>query len=252
VAYKEVNSAFLRFLLPVIRAGDVVWVHDYHLQLLPKLIRDNTGEIPGAPRQVAGDRTVECCVSIVFFLHIPFPTSQIFRSLPQATELLESVMAADVVGFHAFDYTRHFFNAAKRMLGVKQKSRAGGVLALVVDDREVVVTMSAISIEAHIVSRACDSSRALDSAQALRALYPDCRIVCGYDVGQRLSGVILKLQAFEKLLNESRDSAHHNRTVLVQVSLIFLIFLARLVLFFPSLFLLSFFGLLEKSFLWQQ
>ena len=52
-------------------------------------------------------------VSVVFYMHVPFPTSQIFRSLPAANELLQSMTCADVVGFHAFDHVRHFLNAAK-------------------------------------------------------------------------------------------------------------------------------------------
>ena len=83
-------------LLGLAKADDIVWVHDYHLMMLPKLIRDASLK-----------------VSIVFYMHVPFPTSQIFRSLPAANELLQSMVCADVVGFHAFDHARHFLNGAK-------------------------------------------------------------------------------------------------------------------------------------------
>lgn len=64
-------------------------------------------------------------VKVIFFLHIPFPTSQIFRTLTKANELLQAMTCADVLGFHAFDHARHFLTAAKRMQGVKSVTRPG-------------------------------------------------------------------------------------------------------------------------------
>lgn len=95
------------------RDGDVVWVHDYHLMLLPQLLRDQVdGKRKGQEQQQKID------LKIIFFLHIPFPTSQLFRTMPEANTLLQSMLSADLVGFHAFDHARHFLNAARRNLGI--------------------------------------------------------------------------------------------------------------------------------------
>jgi len=185
-AYNEVSRIFDRRLAEMLQPGDIVWVHDYHLMLLPKMIRD---------RAISDLR-------IIFFLHIPFPTSQIFRSLGSATDILGSIICADIIGFHAFDHTRHFLNATKRMLGVSSVTLQGGLLALNVDEREVIVTMSHVSIEAGMVDRALAMPEVLETVEHFKALYAGRRIIVGIDVCQRLSGNALKLAAFDKLLTD--------------------------------------------------
>ncbi|MFO7852164.1 MAG: bifunctional alpha,alpha-trehalose-phosphate synthase (UDP-forming)/trehalose-phosphatase [Bacteroidota bacterium] len=100
-AYKRVNRKFASEIIKVIEPGDRVWVHDYHLLLLPKLIRDEAPD-----------------VSIGFFLHIPFPSYELFRVLPWRKEILEGMLGADLVGFHTYDYERHFISSARRILGL--------------------------------------------------------------------------------------------------------------------------------------
>ena len=188
-AYESVSKTFDAKLSTLIGPNDVVWVHDYHLMLLPGLIR---------ARGVCGSGGVK----IVFFQHIPFPTSQIFRSLPKATQLLQSIVCSDIVGFHAFDHTRHFLNATKRILGVRSGTMEGGLIALQVQDRRVIVTMSHVSIEPDKL----DSLLALVEVQAkaaeIRERHKGKKIIVGVDVCHRLSGVSLKLAAFDKLLTD--------------------------------------------------
>ena len=135
VYYQEVNRIYAELIRSMLAPNDVIWVHDYHLMLLPKLLRDSP-EYLNISNMAAADTSIDS-VKIIFFLHIPFPTSQIFRTLSQGQELLKSLTYADVIGFHAFDYTRHFLNAAKRTLGIKSRTRPGGLLSLIVADREV-------------------------------------------------------------------------------------------------------------------
>lgn len=103
--YQHVNEIFRDAVLEIIKPGDVVWVHDYHLMLLPKLLRD---EIPN--------------LSIGFFLHIPFPSFELFRNLPSqwGEEILEGLVGADLIGFHTHDYTQHFLRCVLRILGHEQ------------------------------------------------------------------------------------------------------------------------------------
>ncbi len=99
-AYQAVNKKFAEVVIPQIREDDLVWVHDYQLMLLPDLIRQAFPE-----------------VSIGFFLHIPFPSYEIFRTLPWRKQILEGILGADLIGFHTFGYMRHFLSAAYRITG---------------------------------------------------------------------------------------------------------------------------------------
>lgn len=96
--YVAVNLKFAKVVLDHIEDGDKVWVHDYQLLLLPKLIKDRK------PNTTIG-----------FFLHIPFPSYEIFRTFPWREEALEGMLGSDLIGFHTYDYERHFLSSVKRI-----------------------------------------------------------------------------------------------------------------------------------------
>lgn len=98
-AYERVNQKFADVVLEHIEDGDIVWVHDYQLLLLPKMIKEKK------PNTTIG-----------FFLHIPFPSYEIFRTIPWREQLLEGMLGADLLGFHTYDYERHFLSSIKRLL----------------------------------------------------------------------------------------------------------------------------------------
>jgi trehalose 6-phosphate synthase/phosphatase len=100
--YIEVNEAFCNAVLEVIRPDDVIWVHDYHLMLLPKLLKER------APQNPVG-----------FFLHIPFPSFEVFRLFPSLwrAKILEGLLGADLIGFHTYDYVQHFLRCVLSILG---------------------------------------------------------------------------------------------------------------------------------------
>ena len=93
--YQEVNNKFKQVVLDIAKPGDTIWVHDYQLMLLPSLIRKESPDL-----------------SIGFFLHIPFPSYEMFRLIPWRAELMHGLLGADLVGFHTFDDVRHFINAS--------------------------------------------------------------------------------------------------------------------------------------------
>ncbi|MCZ6777269.1 MAG: bifunctional alpha,alpha-trehalose-phosphate synthase (UDP-forming)/trehalose-phosphatase [Ignavibacteria bacterium] len=99
-AYKEVNAKFCERIMEVARNDDTIWIHDYHLMMLPKFLRERL------PR-----------VSIGFFLHIPFPHYEILRLLPQHKEIIESLLCADLVGFHTHDSAQALLGSVRRLLG---------------------------------------------------------------------------------------------------------------------------------------
>lgn len=100
-AYKEVNALFCNESLPIIEENDIVWIQDYQLMLLPKMLREHK---PG--------------ISIGYFHHIPFPSYELFRVLPEREEVLEGLLGADLIGFHTHDYMRHFISAIYRVLDI--------------------------------------------------------------------------------------------------------------------------------------
>ncbi len=99
-AYKEVNQRFADAVIAQAKPNDQVWVHDYQLLLVPELIKKERPDL-----------------NIGFFLHIPFPSYEVFRILPWRKELLNGILGADLIGFHTYDYARHFISSAKRLLG---------------------------------------------------------------------------------------------------------------------------------------
>ncbi len=98
-SYVEVNQKFADAILEEIEAGDNVWIHDYQLLLVPEMVK-----------------SVRKDVTIGFFLHIPFPSFEIFRIFPKRDELLNGMLGADLIGFHTYDYQRHFISSVKRHL----------------------------------------------------------------------------------------------------------------------------------------
>lgn len=100
-AYQEVNRLFCLEAGKWIKPGDIVWVQDYQLMLLPNMLRETIDEI-----------------SIGYFHHIPFPSYELFRVLPERAEILKGLLGADLIGFHTHDYMRHFIDASYRVLGL--------------------------------------------------------------------------------------------------------------------------------------
>lgn len=98
-AYQQVNQKYADAVVDQLEDGDVVWVHDYQLLLLPQLIREKNPT-----------------VTIGFFNHIPFPSYEVFRTLPWREEILRGMLGADLIGFHTYDYERHFLRSVNRIL----------------------------------------------------------------------------------------------------------------------------------------
>ena len=99
-AYKKVNELFAKKILSFATSNDIIWIHDFHLFLLPKLLKEKNPNL-----------------KVGFFLHIPFPTSEIYRQFQVREELLEAVLKADLIGFHDYSYLRHFCSSLFAILG---------------------------------------------------------------------------------------------------------------------------------------
>jgi len=98
-AYQDVNRKYALAILENYEEGDVIWVHDYQLLLVPNMVREQQ---PNA--------------TIGFFNHIPFPSYEVFRTMPWREEILKGMLGADLIGFHTYDYERHFLSSVRRIL----------------------------------------------------------------------------------------------------------------------------------------
>ena len=107
--YRSVNERFADVTAKHYQPGDIVWVHDYQLMLVPKLLRERV------PNAIIG-----------YFHHIPFPSSDVFRALPWRDAILEGLLGADLVGFHSFEYARHFTDPVLSVLGIEPRGDAIG------------------------------------------------------------------------------------------------------------------------------
>jgi trehalose 6-phosphate synthase/phosphatase len=193
-AYVEVNLLFARAIAQHWREGDLVWVHDYQLLLVPRMLRELR---PGA--------------RIGFFLHIPFPSAAILRVLPQAREILESLLAADCVGFHTATYARNFQEAELRLAGADVRGdevrRAG---------RRTHVGVFPMGIDARSYSALADEKETLEVARKWRK-GDKARWLVGIDRLDYTKGIPGRLLAFERLLSEHAELRGKVRFVQVAV-----------------------------------
>lgn len=206
-AFQRVNQEFADLMSATVKEGDICWIHDYHLALLPQKLSEWEHEKFGMK-----------VTRKVFFLHIPFPTSQIFRELECGERILEGMLHADVVGFHAFDHARHFLNAAKRILGLNYETIVGGLIGVSFQGSTVLVSMSNVSIEPRKVDAVLSLPSVRTGQEDLRRKHSGRTIIGALDIAQRLSGASLKLLAYERLLQDY--PAWQNRVVLVQIMLL--------------------------------
>lgn len=124
-AYQHVNALFRDRIVEILEPGDTLWIHDYHLLLLPQMVRQ---AVPKA--------------RIGFFLHIPSPSSEIFRVLPWREQILRGLLGADLIGFHTHGYARHFHSSVLRLLGLEQDFGR-----VTVDDRVVRVDTFPLGVD---------------------------------------------------------------------------------------------------------
>ena len=203
-AYCTANRKFADKVIEVYDSGDLVWVHDYHLLLLPSYILRKL-------------RTAR----VGLFLHTPFPSSEIFRTIPVRDELLRGMLNADMIGFHIFEYARHFLTCCKRMLGLEFDFHPGGFLGVRDHKREVLVQVSHVGIEPFVLQQA-QANGERDCAgwnltqQLIRLRDEGKAVMVGIDEMERLKGLSLKLLAYEQLLRTRPEFS--GRVALVQVA----------------------------------
>ena len=193
--YRRVNERFCDTLLDVLKPDDLVWIHDYHLMLLPRLLKDRRPSI-----------------QIGFFLHIPFPSYEIFRLLPGVwrKEILEGLLGADLVGFHTYEYTQHFLQSVLRILG--HGHNMGQIL---LPDRSVKADAFPMGIDYDRYANAATSTEVQSETDRFRTSLGNVRVVLSVDRLDYTKGILNRLEGFDLFLQQSPQ--WHGRVVLVLV-----------------------------------
>jgi len=176
--YYRVNEKFRDVILETAEPGDIIWIHDYQLLLLPGMIRAALPDI-----------------SIGFFLHIPFPSFELFRLLPWRAELLDGMLGADLLGFHTFDDSRHFINAVTRLLPINASSNV-----LMVNDRAVIAEPFPMGIDYERYGSMVNNPDVQDQVKQLKDNFNDIKMILSIDRLDYSKGILQRLQAYELFL----------------------------------------------------
>jgi len=194
-AYRRVNQRFADIVIDEYEPGDLVWVHDYHLMLVPDLVRQRLPE-----------------ARIGFFLHIPFPAPEVFRILPWRRELLMGMLGADLVGFHTPSYARHFAAAVRSQCGLDAAHDH-----VRVDGRTVRIGHYPMGPDVEQFERLAIDPAVREEAMRIREDSRGRFLFLGVDRLDYTKGIPRRLLAFERLLQ--RDPSLRDRVRLIQLAI---------------------------------
>jgi trehalose 6-phosphate synthase/phosphatase len=192
--YMEANRRFCDVVVEQYKPGDRIWVHDYHLMPLPRLLRQR---LPDAP--------------IGFFLHIPFPASDIFSLLPRGDELLDGLLGADLIAFHTHTHLQHFRRSVRRLLGVESR-----VDRLETEARTVRLQALPIGIAPEEFLGYLNQPDTQTHYRALYRAYSDRKVIVAVDRLDYTKGLPQRLRTYRRLLKSEPEL--HGKVVLVQVA----------------------------------
>ena len=202
--YKAVNQKFADAIIEQADQDDTIWVHDYQLMLVPQMVREKRPE-----------------TTIGFFLHIPFPSYEIFRTLPWREEVLEGLLGSDLIGFHTYDYERHFLSSVRRLLGLDVSFNE-----IYLDNRVIKVDSfpmgidykkfrdAAISHDSKNDSEKSDLQIRLDNHKASA---PDTKLILSIDRLDYSKGIAKRINAFEYFLNKYPEYKEKVRLIILAV-----------------------------------
>ncbi|MBA3901167.1 MAG: bifunctional alpha,alpha-trehalose-phosphate synthase (UDP-forming)/trehalose-phosphatase, partial [Bacteroidetes bacterium] len=177
--YQQVNQKFLEVLKMIIQPDDIVWVQDYHLMLLPGLLRK------AFPKNRIG-----------FFLHIPFPSYEIFRTLPWRKEILNGLLGADLIGFHTYEYMRHFLIAIHKINDIEAK-----LGKFFHQNHLVQVEAFPMGIDYEKFHKSVPSKKVQQKAKLFKERYGNVKLILSVDRLDYSKGILQRLKAYDMLLS---------------------------------------------------
>ena len=193
--YKKVNSVFSKKTLELASSGDIVWVHDYQLMLVPKLLRDKNKDL-----------------SIGYFHHIPFPSYELFRILPERAKILEGLLGADLIAFHTHDYMRHFVSTVERVMGVKFE-----LDKVLIGNRLVYVDAIPMGINYKLYNDAILNKTVQEKATTLKKNYGNHKLILSVDRLDYSKGILHRLKGFSNFLENHPEYREKVSLVMVVV-----------------------------------
>jgi len=193
-AYQVANQRFADVVLENYLPNDIMWIQDYHLMVLPSLLK------AVVPKMKVG-----------FFLHTPFPSSEMYRTLPVREEVLRAVLGADLIGFHTYDYARHFISSCTRILGLEGTPEG-------VENNGTICRVGTfpIGIDPERFTHALETDEVQSHVAKLLNRYAGRKIMLGVDRLDMVKGIPQKLLAFEKFLEEHPE--WRDKVLLVQIA----------------------------------
>lgn len=195
--YIKANIIFCEKVLEIYRPGDIIWVHDYHLMLLPALLRKS---LPNA--------------SIGFFLHIPFPSFELFRLIPSRwrKEILEGLLGSDLVGFHTNDYAQHFIKSIREILGYENKLREVNT-----PDRSITVDTFPISVDYYKFNKASIDNETFQERNRIKKKLYGTKLIISVDRLDYAKGLANRLESYEMFLEKFPDYKKKTTYILLVV-----------------------------------
>ncbi|HVV69102.1 MAG TPA: bifunctional alpha,alpha-trehalose-phosphate synthase (UDP-forming)/trehalose-phosphatase [Gammaproteobacteria bacterium] len=190
--YKKVNELFCEKIKDILKPGDTVWIHDYHLLLLPQLLRDKIADL-----------------TIGFFLHIPFPSYEIFQILPKKcrNEILQGMLGADLIGFHTCEYSQHFKKSVRRLLGYEPHMDYFNT-----QKRLIHINTYPMGVDYHHIQKIAQATTA-STKQQLLGVNQEIKTILSIDRLDYTKGIPNRLLSYEKFLQE--NPKWHRKVVLV-------------------------------------
>lgn len=177
-SYQTVNAQVAEVVAKTAKRGDLVWIHDFHLFLVPRLLRELRSDL-----------------AIGFFLHVPFPSEEVFRQLPMRREVLSGVIDADLIGFHDFSYLRHFCSALQRLLGLNPEA-----IRVEHEGRTTTLGVFPVSIDTEHFAESARETHVRNRARAIRRSANNRQIILGVDRLDYTKGIELKFRGFRHFL----------------------------------------------------
>ncbi len=192
--YKRVNEYYCKAIVDILKKKDVIWIHDYQLMLLPKLIRNKRPD-----------------AKIGFFLHIPFPSFDVFRLLPWRKEILEGILGADLIGFHIHDYVRNFSDSVHRLFGYES------ILGqMTIENRLVKTDIFPMGIDFQYFSTSVQTSNVQRETSKVNKKIRGRKVILSIDRLDYTKGISQRLDAYDLFLE--RNSKYHEKVTFILVA----------------------------------
>ena len=192
-SYQQVNQLFCEEICRLVRPGDKVWIQDYQLMLLPGMLRKMQPDL---------------CIG--YFHHIPFPSYELFRILPERAEILKGLLGADFVAFHTHDYMRHFISAVERVLHIDFK-----LDEIQIDNRLVRVDALPMGINYDLYHKASQNPEVRQAIDRNRAFFGNHKLILSVDRLDYSKGIIHRLHGFASFLQHHPE--YHGKVTLAMV-----------------------------------